>query len=196
MRDGSSADNRSIAINVVAGLIGGLVAAWTMERFQEALHRVSEDMESAPGGGGQQHRPPQSEPATYKAADLVSEAVTGEQVPREYKPAAGSLVHYAFGGAIGAIYGAAAARTPDVTSWVGLPFGATVWLIADEMGVPLAGLSHPPTEYPLSSHLSAFATHLVYGATTECVRRALVSLSPDGRAAAPDRRDEPLQLEA
>ena len=52
--------------------------------------------------------------------------------------------------------------------------GATVWLIADEAGVPLAGLSKPPTEYPLTSHLSAFATHLIYGATTEAVRRTVV----------------------
>jgi uncharacterized membrane protein YagU involved in acid resistance len=98
-------------------------------------------------------------------------------VPEDYKPVAGELVHYAFGGAIGAIYGAAAAKTPDVTAWGGLPFGATVWLIADEMGVPLAGLSKAPTEYPLSKHASALAAHLVYGATTEAVRRLIVRLS-------------------
>jgi uncharacterized membrane protein YagU involved in acid resistance len=40
--------------------------------------------------------------------------------------------------------------------------------------VPLAGLSKAPTEYPLSSHASAFATHLVYGATTEAVRKLLM----------------------
>ena len=71
---------------------------------------------------------------------------------------------------------AAAARTPDVTGWGGIPFGATVWLVADEMGMPLAGLSKPPTEHPLSDHVSAFATHIVYGTTTECVRRALARL--------------------
>jgi putative membrane protein len=176
MRNGSSTENHILAKNVVAGVVGGLVAAWTMEYFQRALGRVSEQMGGAPGGGGQQHRQPQSEPATYKAADAIAETVTGEDVPREYKPAAGSLVHYAFGGALGAIYGAAAARTPDVTAWGGLPFGATVWLIADEIGVPLAGLSKAPAEYPLSSHASAFATHLVYGATTECVRRTLLRI--------------------
>jgi putative membrane protein len=173
MRNGSSTEDHELAKNVVAGIIGGLVAAWTMEYFQRALGRVSEQMGGAEGGGGQQHRKPQSEPATYKAADAVAETVTGEEVPREYKPAAGSLVHYAFSGAVGAIYGAAATRTPDVTAWGGLPFGATVWLIADEMGVPLSGLSKAPTEYPLSSHMSALATHLVYGATTECVRRTM-----------------------
>src|SRR5438874_11083514 len=166
MRNGSSTENHALAKNVVAGVIGGLVASWTMEYFQRALGRISEDMGGAEGGGGQQHRQPQSEPATYKAADAVAKAVTGHKVPRAYKPTAGAAVHYAFGGAVGAMYGAATANTPDVAAWGGIPFGATVWLIADEAGVPLAGLSKPPTEYPLTSHLSAFATHLIYGATT------------------------------
>ena len=193
MRNGNSADHGPLVTNVVAGLIGGLAASWTMEQFQRALGRLSEEMRGAEGGGGQQHRKPQSEPATYKAADAIAHTVTGEDVPKDDKPAAGSLVHYAFGGAVGAIYGAAAARTPDVTSWAGMPFGATVWLIADEMGVPLAGFSKKPTEYPLSDHLSAFATHLVYGMTTECVRRTLVHLT------GADRREPhqmQLQLEA
>lgn len=83
-------------------------------------------------------------------------------------------MHYAFGGSVGAIYGATAVRNPDVTAWGGVPFGAAVWLIADEMGVPLTGLSKPPTEYPLKDHASALAAHLIYGATTESVRWLIV----------------------
>jgi len=146
-----------------------------MEHFQQALARISPEMGGASGGGGQQHRTPQTEPATYKAADAIAETVAGEPVPREVKPFAGSLVHYAFGGAVGAVYGAAASQNEEVTAWAGLPFGATVWLVADEMGVPLAGLSKAPTEYPLASHVSAFATHLVYGLTTELVRKLLTA---------------------
>ena len=164
----------AVGLGIIAGIVGGLVASWAMERFQKALGKISEEMGGADGGGGQQHRQPQSEPATYKAADAVSEAVTGEGVPREYKPAAGSVVHYAFGAAVGALYGAAAAKNRGITSWAGLPFGATVWLIADEIGVPLAGLSKAPTEYPISSHASALATHLVFGATTEAVRKLVM----------------------
>jgi uncharacterized membrane protein YagU involved in acid resistance len=166
--------NSAVGVGILAGMVGGIVASWAMERFQKALGNISEEMGGADGGGGQQHREPQTEPATYVAAAAVSEAVTGEEIPREYKPAAGSVVHYAFGAAVGALYGAAAARNRGITSWAGLPFGATVWLIADEIGVPLAGLSKAPTEYPLSSHASAFATHLVYGATTEAVRKLLM----------------------
>lgn len=172
----SSAGNGHVVKNIVAGIAGGLVASWAMERFQQALGEISEDMGGAPGGGGQQHRKPQSEPATYKAADAVTQAVTGEPLRDEDKPAGGALVHYAFGAAVGAAYGAAAARSENVTAWAGLPFGATVWLVADEIGVPLSGLSKSPTEYPASSHASALATHLVYGATTEAVRKILTGL--------------------
>ena len=58
----------------------------------------------------------------------------------------------------------------------GLPFGAAVWIVADEIGVPLAGLSKPPTEYPLRDHASAFAAHLVFGVTTEGVRRLVLGV--------------------
>jgi putative membrane protein len=60
-----------------------------------------------------------------------------------------------------------------VTSGAGLPFGAAFWLLADEVSVPLLGLSKGPTEYPVSTHVYALASHLVYGVTAEMSRRAL-----------------------
>lgn len=165
-----------LAIHVIAGIAGGLVASFAMERFQRALSRVSVEIGPAPGAGGQQYRKPQSEPSTYQAADIVSKSVTGTPVARENKPAAASAIHYAFGGAVGAIYGAAAVENPDITAWGGVPFGASVWLIADEFGMPLLGLAKQPSEYPLQDHAATFASHLVYGATTEAVRRVMLTI--------------------
>jgi len=167
--------NGDVAINVIGGLVGGLIASFAMERFQRALGGVSHDLGGAPGGGGQQYRQPQSEPATYVAADAISRATNGHDVPESQQPAAGAAVHYAFGGAVGAIYGAAAARTPDITSWSGMPFGATMWLIADEIGMPAAGLARRPSAYPLKDHATGLTSHLLYGATTEAVRRVIVA---------------------
>ena len=174
-RQRSAGRKRDVAIQVAAGLAGGLVAAFAMERFQRALGKISPDLGGAPGGGGQQYRKPQSEPSTYVAADAIARGTTGHGVPAADKPAAGAAIHYAFSGALGAIYGAAAARTPDVTAWGGVPFGATVWLIADEMGMPVTGLSKAPTEYPVQDHATSLASHLIFGATTECVRRCVVA---------------------
>jgi hypothetical protein len=167
--------DRDFAINVIGGLVGGLVASFAMERFQRALGTVSHDLGGAPGGGGQQYRQPQSEPATYVAADAISRATTGGDVPPGDKPAAGAAIHYAFGGAVGAIYGASAALNDEVTSGGGLPFGAAMWLLADELGMPAAGLAKHPSAYPLRDHATTLASHLLYGVTTEAVRRATVA---------------------
>ena len=167
--------NGDAILNVVGGIAGGLLGSFVMERFQRALGRISHDLGGAPGGGGQQYRQPQSEPSTYKAADSIAVTTTGRNVPPRAKPAAGAAIHYAFGAAVGAIYGAATARMPDVTIWKGVPFGATVWLIADELGMPAAGLAKSPSAYPLRDHATGLASHLLYGATTELVRRSVVA---------------------
>jgi len=55
----------------------------------------------------------------------------------------------------------------------GVSFGAALFVVADELAVPAAGLSGKPSEFPLSSHLYGLASHLVYGVTTDIVRRGL-----------------------
>lgn len=163
-RSPSAEHNTHFIASVVAGFAGGLVASFAMGQFQTALARLASNNGGASG----------DEPSTHKAADAVAVSVTGKPVPSRYKSAAGAAVHYALGAGVGAIYGAASARNRGVTAWAGLPFGATVWLVADEIGVPAAGLSKGPRAYPLKTHASALASHLVYGATTEIVRRGLV----------------------
>jgi putative membrane protein len=159
--------------HVIAGLAGGLAGAFAMEHFQRALGRVSPDLGGAPGGGGQQYRQPQSEPSTYVAADKLTRAATGHPLRAEYKPAGGSLVHYGFGGAVGALYGALAARHPGTAAGMGMPFAMAVWLLADEVGMPAAGLARRPGAYPAADHLSSLTAHLVFGAAMEGVRRVL-----------------------
>lgn len=56
-------------------------------------------------------------------------------------------LHYAFGAATGAAYGAAAEVLPSLTAGAGFPFGGAVWLAADEVVTPALGLSKKPTEY-------------------------------------------------
>lgn len=169
--------------HIIAGLIGGLAGGFAMEHLQRALGRISPDLGGAPGGGGQQYRQPQSEPSTYQAADVVARATSGRAVPAPYKPAAGAVVHYAFAGTLGVMYGAATAHDRSVAAGGGIPFGAAVWIAADELGMPMVGLAKTPTAYPLKDHATAFASHLVFGVTTEAVRRlVLAALAPRRRA--------------
>jgi putative membrane protein len=107
------------------------------------------------------------------AAEAVAENVFDGPLPEEDKDAAGSAVHYAMGAGSAAVYGAAAEMAPAVTIGLGMPFGTAVWLVADEGAVPLLGLAKGPTEYPVSKHVYSLASHLVYGLSTEMVRRTV-----------------------
>jgi hypothetical protein len=51
-----------------------------------------------------------------------------------------------------------------------------VWLGADELGLWRARLAKEPTAYRPSLHVYALASHLVYGVTTELVRRSVRQL--------------------
>ena len=158
-----------------AGLVGGLVASWTMNQFQAVWFKAAEALEKSNGEpkAELQETSTSDENATVKAARAISEGVFGRELKENEKEFAGNAVHYAFGSTTGAFYGAMAEVTPEVTVGAGVPFGAAFWLAADETVVPLLGLAKGPTAYPVSTHAYALASHLVYGLTTELVRRAI-----------------------
>lgn len=173
---------------LAAGVAGGLVASWTMNQFQALLSRLLEGEERSHGAQSIQQGTPQQgvgrelqekgedeadDDATERLANAVSEGVFQHHLTKSEKAIAGTAIHYGFGVTTGALYGALAELAPEVTTGAGLPFGAVVWLTADEGIVPLAGLSKSPTEYPLSTHAYALASHFVYGLATELVRRAI-----------------------
>jgi putative membrane protein len=161
---------------LAAGVAGGLVASWVMEEFQALWGKVAESLEASGGGGGSKGGGGEQEPATVKAAEAVSENVFGHELTEGEKDVAGPAVHYAMGAGSAAVYGVLAEFAPEVTAGAGLPFGAAVWLLADEAAVPALGLSKGPTEYPLSKHAYSLASHFVYGLTTEFVRRGVRGL--------------------
>jgi uncharacterized membrane protein YagU involved in acid resistance len=113
------------------------------------------------------------EPASIKVAENAAAAMAGVELDERAQDVGGTVVHFAFGAAMGALYGAAAESKPAATAMAGMPFGVAVWVAADEIGLPVSGLSKSPTAYPASRHLSSFGSHLVFGLTTEVVRRAL-----------------------
>jgi len=177
MRD----ENMSIWKGVVAGLAGGLVASWTMNQFQAAWTKMADNADKPHGaqsrqpseGSQSQDDAQEQDDATVEVAKIVSQKVFDHQLQESEKKPAGAVVHYAFGTVSGGLYGALAEVSPQVTTVGGLPFGAAFWLLADEVSVPLLGLSKGPTEYPVSTHAYALASHLVYGVTAEFSRRAL-----------------------
>ncbi len=173
---------------IAAGVAGGLVGSFTMNQFQALWGKLMENEERPHGAQSLQQGSPEhgigrelaergvDEPddnAAVRTGNAVSELVLNQHLTKSEKETAGAIAHYAMGVTSGAIYGAVAEVMPSATVAQGIPFGAAVWLIADEAIVPAAGLSRKPNEYPASIHAYAFASHLVYGLTTEIVRRAV-----------------------
>lgn len=161
-----------------AGLAAGLAATWVMTQFQDLAGKFAEPREkeepqhSAKRGKRESaKKKKQGDDATVKAADKLSRGLFHHALSQEEKTVAGPAMHYGFGTLTGVAYGVLAELAPAVTRGVGAPFGTAVWLGADEVAVPAFGLSGPPWEHPASVHARALAAHLVYGVTTEGVRR-------------------------
>jgi putative membrane protein len=184
-------DKNNVWKGLAAGLIGGLVASWTMNRFQDVWSQVAKGIQTGPvnqfhklsGEGGEEapgvqdpvsgSKPEVQDDTTVRAASAVSEGVFGHKLTQSEKKIGGTAVHYVLGTGVGGLYGAAAEIAPNVTAAAGLPFGAAFWLVVDEGAVPLLGLSKGPMAYPLSTHAYALSSHFVYGVTAEVVRRAV-----------------------
>jgi hypothetical protein len=185
-------ERRCIGSGLAAGLAGGLAGSWVMNQVHAIWSKASQKLterkaqeQSQPeqAGGGQS-----DEPATVKAAKLIWEKAAHRPLPDERKETAGAVVHYAFGAATGALYGALAEVWPPARTGFGTLFGVAVWATADEIAVPAAGLAKGPADYPVSVHARALVAHVVYGASTEAVRRCLrTAMKGDTSAVFPSR---------
>jgi putative membrane protein len=167
-------DAPDVLKGLVAGIAGGLLASLVMEQFQALWTKAAEAIERAGNDDQKDKRKGRKgDPANVKAAQSISKNVFGRRLPKSKKRLAGEAVHYAIGTTLAAIYGALAEASPITTLGDGVVFGTAVWLLADEISVPALRLSKPPTKIPVSTHVYALISHLVYGWTAEMVRRAV-----------------------
>jgi len=146
---------------VLAGALGGLAGAALMAPVHMAAAELAK--QEAPKG----------EDATQKVAQTVVAKTTGRKLPRAQKAKAGQVVHFAFGAAMGALYGLLAENFPFVTAGAGTLFGAAVYTGAHALTVPALGLAPGPAENGAAREAAELGSHVVYGVVTDAVRRAL-----------------------
>jgi hypothetical protein len=170
---------------MAAGLLAGCAASWAMNAFAEAepVHPMPrqkgpparDNSADGPEGGGaaRQQGEGNEDDATVKTATLVSRKVFEHELTEGEKKVAGPVVHYAYGSLVGAVYGGLAELMPITAAGFGMPFGIALWLLGDEIAVPALGLGASPTETPADKHADALAAHLMYGVTTDVLRRIL-----------------------
>ena len=161
----------------VAGAAAGLAGTIAMTQFQNLWSKASEKLNhNGNHSSSSEQSEPEQEDATMKAAGKLAE-LARHRLSRDEKKKLGPLVHYAFGTGMGALYGALVEIGPrdlrrhDLLS--GLGFGSVLFAGADEVAVPALGLSGNPNDSPMSSHLYALASHMVYGLTAGAVRKAV-----------------------
>jgi putative membrane protein len=169
-----------IGAGIVAGLIGGLVGTFAMSEFQAMWSKAVDGREPASAGGRHDARDWQErnedQNANEVAAQKVATATLDRPLTRQELEVAAPLVHYGFGATMGALYGGLVEVAPALRAVGGSGWGTAVWIGGDEVAVPLLGLSRADADYPIEAHAQAFAAHIVYGVTTELVRRGVRAL--------------------
>jgi len=128
-----------------------------------------------------EREPDPDESATAVLGSLAYERVTGsEPETEETRTALSYLTHWGYGMLQGGLYGAArAANGTDkgLDLGGGVAHGLGLWLLGDEVTVPLLGLQEGPTAVAPAGHLNRLGAHLAYGlataATTQLLRRIL-----------------------
>jgi putative membrane protein len=141
---------RSLAKGLVAGLIAGLAAT---------AAKTAAEMLFPPRVHGEQN-----------PAEVLAEKVAGHELDRETKTNAGKAIHWGFGAAAGAAYGALAEFYPAATAKKGATFGLTLMALTEETALPAMEVAEPAEDQTPRERTSEATSHLVYGLVAERVR--------------------------
>jgi putative membrane protein len=144
---------RSILKGAIAGAIGGLAGAGAKLLVEKIF---------PPRGKGQTSPPV-----------ALAEQVAGHNLPAGKKAAATQAIHWGFGAAAGAVYGAAVEAEPSLGAWKGAAFGLTLNKMTHESVLPKMGLVPPKEQQPPKERMSEWVSHAVYGMVTDVVRRGV-----------------------
>lgn len=163
---------KHIVRGVLAGVAGGLIASWMMNEFTGTLGKDLSKAIETPAEQRLLEMESDGEDSTMKMADKIVEEVTGgRHLSHEQREVGGPIVHYSMGAITGGIYGGMAEYSNAARAGFGTIFGMIVFVTADMFGTAAAGVAKWPDQYPASSWASPLGAHLIYGATTELVRR-------------------------
>lgn len=172
----------------LAGVVGGVAGLIAMRYVMKAASRfVPESKDRGFGSApqhdvsviGRHHR--DGEASTAAIGRMAYSRVTGREPDDDTKARLSNGVHWMYGLGMAALYGALRAGRPapmrrDLATGAG--FGALLWLLGDEVVIPLLGLAEGPKATPPQGHAQTLAGHLGYGLVTgagySAVRRAVL----------------------
>lgn len=182
---------RSYWQDFTIGLVGGAVGVLAMDLFRVYISpqiMPDENGQGAKGntrggqGGtqgeddsislvGQHHRPDES--STAALGRMMYHAVEAHDPDKKTKAELSNLVHWSYGVLQGGVYGVMQPALGNNVLMSGALFGTGLWLLGDELAVPLLGLQDGPGAAPPSTHVNRLALHLAYGITTAATTQLL-----------------------
>lgn len=147
--------DKELAKGMIAGLIGGIVATGAKTLAEKVYPPRT-------------HGEP--EPPAVLAEQMAGHSLSGTQ-----QTIAVETIHWVFGAATGAAYGALAEYYPAATARDGVTFGMTLMALTHEGVLPAMGLAADPADQTTREKSSEMATHIVFGLVCETVRRLVRS---------------------
>ncbi len=177
---------RPIITDMLLGALAGVVAAWVMAQTthylyghenkaakeQEKVARRSNRASGSGAGsvpsmveqGGVSGLSSGGSVAVEKVAGMV-----GQELSNEERKKLEIKLNLGLSMGAGAAYALLRHRVPAADWGHGLAFGALFWLLIDEVGNTVLGLTPPPDKFPWQSHRRGLAGHLMFGLVTETV---------------------------
>ena len=149
---------------LLEGLIAGAIGAGVQTLFFRATRSIT------PPSPPDAFRPPKPQAAKETQTEMVARRLVEGLAQRgplseQAKKRGAELVHYGFGAGWGALYGLLRESYPSMRRPSGvLGFSAAVWLLGDNLLLPVIRVAGWPHRYPLKTHAYALAAHLAYGA--------------------------------
>jgi putative membrane protein len=144
-------EGKSLAKGLVAGLIGGLVGT---------LAKTLAERMFPPRTHGEPEPP-----------EVAAENLAGHPLDEDTTQVAAEGIHWGFGAAVGAAYGVIVEYYPAAASREGASFGVALEGLTHEKALPALGLAAEPDDQTTRERASEITSHVVYGVTTEFVRK-------------------------
>ncbi len=164
---------RELGKRIGVGVIGGAIGLIAMEIIRSRTARLVKQREPEPtdvfatarsmSPFGVHHEAGES--ATGALGRMAYEKIVGHEPSGRAKNRLSWGIHIAYGLLAAAAYGVVAGDSRRVLR-DGVLFGSALWLLGDELAVPLLGLADKPTAYHPTHHLQSFAQHIGFGVGT------------------------------
>ena len=155
-----------MAVGAAAGFVGTVAISGAIGLIQKVT--------------GTNPMPEKEESGTEILAERVHHMVRAEPSDKS-KGVLAQMIHWGYGTAWGAVYGALRNRVPGLSWGMGIPFGLAFGVLSDEVLLQLAGLAPHPKETSTKKHILGIASHGIYGLAAEKSYGA-IDKAFDGRA--------------